>query len=61
MSLNPSSVLVKRRDMEILVKSCCDIARRPVCEALVNAVEQYDGTCKSAVLTFAAVLSETKN
>ena len=54
-SLNPSSVLVKRRDMEILVKSCCDSARLPVCVPLTSAVEQYEGTIASAVLIFAAL------
>ena len=53
-AIDTASVEVKRRDLGILVKSCCDKQSTNIA-AVGEAVQQYDGTAESAMLVYSTL------
>ena len=55
--IDPGSPHLQRRDMEMLVNSCCYEGSLLSSPALKKAIEDYDGTPASAVLVFEALMT----
>ena len=51
-AIDAASVTSKRRDIAILVKSCCDKLNSTMGTDLEDVVREYDGTAPSAVLLY---------
>ena len=56
-AIDVASVTSKRRDMVILLKSCCDNLMATMGTDVEEVVREYDGTAPSAVLLYDALLS----